>query len=110
MRDPIVCHCKMCRKFHGDAVAYTTAPMEGLNFIKDDGLTWYQSSDIAKRGFCKTCGASMFFFELNRPQTMSITAGCLEEPTGIRSASHIFVGSKGDYYDIHDDLPKYEEE
>ena len=32
--------------------------------------------------------------------------GCLDEPTGIRLANHIFVGEKGDYYEIGDGLPQ----
>jgi hypothetical protein len=39
---------------------------------------------------------------------MSICAGTLDAPTGIREKNHIFVASKGDYYEIAGDLPKYD--
>ena len=32
--------------------------------------------------------------------------GCLDEPTGLELADHIFVSEKGDYYDITDGLPQ----
>jgi hypothetical protein len=32
--------------------------------------------------------------------TISITAGTLDAPTGLTIAKHIYVEDKGDYYDI----------
>jgi hypothetical protein len=32
--------------------------------------------------------------------------GCLDEPTGIRLADHIYVAEKGDYYQIGDGVPQ----
>ncbi len=37
---------------------------------------------------------------------ISVAAGALESPTGLRMARHIFVADKGDYYDIADGLPQ----
>ncbi len=28
-------------------------------------------------------------------------------PTGLRTAAHIFVADRGDYYEITDDLPRF---
>lgn len=36
----------------------------------------------------------------------SIAAGTLDEPTGLRTVAHIFVDSKGDYYQLADELPR----
>ncbi|GAI23773.1 unnamed protein product, partial [marine sediment metagenome] len=30
-----------------------------------------------------------------------------DKPTSLKGEVHIFVGDKGDYYEIGDDLPKY---
>ena len=110
LRDVVNCHCKMCRVFHGDQIGYTTAAMDTFKFTSDKTLKWYHSSDIAKRGFCDTCGASMFFMNNEFPNKMGIAAGCLADPTGLTTTGHIFVGSAGDYYELHDDLPKLQEE
>ena len=34
---------------------------------------------------------------------ISICAGTIDAPTGIREKNHIFVGSKGDYYEVPED-------
>jgi hypothetical protein len=39
---------------------------------------------------------------------MSICVGTLDEPTRLKPSAHIFVGSKGDYYEINDSLPQRE--
>ncbi|GAA0776779.1 GFA family protein [Roseibium denhamense] len=100
-----VCHCGQCRRASGHAWASTHAPYDSLSFTADDGLTWYESSDFAKRGFCKFCGCSLFY-RMNTEDGIGIAAGCLESPTGLKIGKHIFVKDKGDYYDITGDAPQ----
>ena len=35
-----------------------------------------------------------------------VALGCIDAPTGLRLERHIWVGDKGDYYDIADGLPQ----
>ena len=79
-----------------------------LNLIKATSLSWYDSSDKARRGFCSVCGSSMFY-ERKGIDKISVSAGSLEIPTSLDRMRHIYVTSKGDYYDISDDLPQFEE-
>jgi hypothetical protein len=78
-----------------------------VNFIEDQGLEWYVSSDLAKRGFCKRCGSSLFY-RMNDEEGIGISAGCLDLPTGLQIGKHIFVKDKGDYYEIADGAPQIE--
>jgi len=55
------CHCHQCMKTHGNYAAYTSSLEKDIKFIKKRTLKWFRSSKKAKRGFCKKCGASMFF-------------------------------------------------
>jgi hypothetical protein len=96
------CHCSMCRKWHGHVGAYAAIDRADLVFVEERGLKWYRSSPDVRRGFCGECGSSLFFEEHGRPK-MGFCAGSLEEPTGLESKAHIFVASKGDYYEIVDD-------
>jgi len=66
------------------------------------GLKWYQSSEEARRGFCQECGANVFWESLD--DLVSIAAGTIDEPTGLKTLRHIFVADKGDYYEIEDGL------
>ncbi len=100
------CHCSQCRKTHGHFAAYTNADRRCLEMHREDGLTWYASSDIAQRGFCHKCGASLFW-QRKDSATISIAAGCLDGATGLVADRHIFVSDAGDYYHLNDDLPSY---
>ncbi|MCG8492859.1 MAG: GFA family protein [Sneathiellales bacterium] len=106
--DPAViyCHCKQCRVWHGHNAPYTRCKLEDVAFSSDRTLKWFASSDMAKRGFCSECGSSLFWKENDSPY-IGIIGGCLDEPTGLKGESHIFTGSKGDFYSIDDGLPEY---
>jgi hypothetical protein len=105
LRDVVVCHCSRCRRTHGHVGAYTEVASDALRLLEDRGLRWYVA-DGRERGFCRECGASLFW-RVPGDGPVSIAAGTLDEPTGLRTMAHIFVDSKGDYYEIHDDLPRF---
>jgi hypothetical protein len=93
MRDILICHCAQCRRQHGHAAAFTNAPKEKFKFLEDRGLTWYRSSDGAERGFCRECGSNLFWRRVNG-STLSVTPGCLENPTGLTCGAHVFTAWK----------------
>lgn len=105
LRPIIYCHCTMCRRSGGHFDAATACAPEHLRLLSAQPLRWYQSSAIARRGFCSTCGSQVFWEPAHRGH-ISICAGTLDKPTGLKAAEHIFVGDKGDYYEIADGLPQ----
>ena len=106
LRPVIGCHCAQCRKTSGHYVAATSADRDDVTITGD--VAWYVSSDTARRGFCATCGSSLFW---DGPGThLSIMAGTLDGPTGVRLSGHIFAADKGDYYDLNDDVPVAEQD
>ena len=60
-RDVENCHCIQCMKTHGNYAAYTNVQEQNVKFFKKTTLKWFRSSKKAKRGFCRKCGASLFF-------------------------------------------------
>jgi hypothetical protein len=102
------CHCSKCRRWHGHVGAYTAADRDKFRITESRGLKWHEVSPTVKRGFCVECGSSLFFDEAPLPK-MGICAGTFDAPTGLREKAHIYVASKGDYYEIRDDLIKYDE-
>ena len=107
LRDVVHCHCTMCQKLHGAAGAHTKARKVNIRIVKDDGLAWYKTSDVARRGFCRNCGSSLFWEPFEYDAT-GILAGTLDQPTGLKSIGHIFVGEKPDFTELTDDLPKFQ--
>ncbi len=103
MRPVTACHCKQCRRTSGHHVAATAAPRARVAI--EGQVAWYASSPEARRGFCPTCGSNLFW-ERAGADTLSIFAGALDDPTGLRLVGHIFVADKGDYYRVADGLPQ----
>jgi hypothetical protein len=107
LRPGIACHCTQCRKQTGHFLVSSACGREDLHLTNDEGLRWYDSSASARRGFCGRCG-SVLFWEGKGKDSISMSAGSLDSPTGIAIDRHIFVADKGDYYEIEDGLPQFE--
>ncbi len=101
MRDVVWCHCGQCLRWHGHFGGYTASTWPEIALRGADRLAWYQSSDAARRGFCRDCGSNLFW-EGTARNYVSIAAGALDLPTGLVTARHIFIDDKGDYYRIDD--------
>jgi hypothetical protein len=102
LRDVSVCHCVECRRWHGHVGAYTAAPRDALRMVADGGLRWIDSPESdahARRGFCGECGSSLFWDAPDRA-TISIAAGTLDAPTGLKTVEHIYTESASDYYEL----------
>jgi hypothetical protein len=108
LRPSVACHCLQCRKTSGHYVSATQVGPEQLSFIKNETLTWYQSTPEAQRGFCNRCGSSLFWNHVDDKGAVSVMSGTIDGATGIDTSKHIFTAFKGDYYDIADDLPQTE--
>ena len=100
----VFCHCSLCRAFTGHYWASTRAELADITFLSDATLRWYSATDTARRGFCGTCGASLFF-QPTGASHLGIAAGCLDAPTGLSPMKHIFTADAGDYYTIPKDAP-----
>jgi hypothetical protein len=100
LRAVIACHCIQCRKTSGHHVAATQVPADAIT-IHGDTLTWYRSSDEAERGFCCRCGGNLFWRRIGGTH-VSIFAGTIDGPTGVRLESQLYTESAGDYYALPD--------
>ena len=102
---PSACHCSICRKISGHFEASTDIPRKAISIEGAEHVTWYQSSEKVRRGFCRHCGANLFWDPIFRDWT-AISMGAFDTPTGTKLKNHIFVADKGDYYEISDGLPQ----
>ncbi|MDJ0921774.1 MAG: GFA family protein [Henriciella sp.] len=95
-----VCHCGQCRRWHG-------GPALGIKFdggieivAGEENLRWYDSSAWAQRGFCGTCGSTLFYRLRDAPEDLYAQAGSFHLPKGLAIHEHIFVDEQPDYYDF----------
>ncbi|HLH67408.1 MAG TPA: GFA family protein [Solirubrobacteraceae bacterium] len=101
LRDVVLCHCGRCRRTHGHVAAYTACAAADLRLDEDRTLRWYDA-DERSRGFCSVCGSSLFWRAAGR-DTISISAGTLDPPTGLRTVAQIHTADRGDYYELSGD-------
>lgn len=99
LRPVVACHCIQCRKTTGHFMAATSARLDHFMVTGDKGLRWYRSSDTARRGFCATCGSTLFW-QADGKDNVAIAAGSLDGKTGLHTEGHIFCENAGDYYEI----------
>ena len=106
MRPVVGCHCEQCRRTSGHFVASTAARHADFRLVKSETLRWYRSSPEARRGFCGECGGNLFWEPEDR-RHISIMAGTLDRPTGLKLVAHLFAGGADDYYRITDGLTQF---
>jgi len=100
------CHCIQCMKTHGNFAAYTALKDLNVKFINKRTLKWFKSSKKAKRGFCKKCGASIFF-KMNKSDIISISAGVFDKSLKLKTFRNIFTKNRLKYYSLDSDIPKF---
>jgi hypothetical protein len=100
VRPVVVCHCSQCRKSSGYYGAATQALQEDVT-ISDSTLKWFRSSEKAERGFCINCGSNLFWRRF-QSEHISIWAGTIDGPSGLRIEGQLYPESAGDYYDLPD--------
>jgi len=99
------CHCGACQRVSG-------APFLAFVGFRATDLTWtqqpdiWQGSDIAERGFCKTCGSTLSMSYFVNEDRISVALGTLET-TSAQSLppmdAHIFLKDKAPYFVLADD-------
>src|SRR5687768_7379087 len=99
------CHCRMCQKAVGGAFALL-AP------VKKDQMSWtrgapsfFQSSTLAERGFCKSCGTPLSFAYTDS-EWICVTIGSLDDPSRAQPEIHYGVESMVPWLELADDLPR----
>ena len=74
-----VCHCRMCQKAVGGPFA-VICPVQKMAFRVTRGtISYYHSSDVARRGFCSACGTPLLF-EYPDGDDLGVLVGTLGEP------------------------------
>ncbi len=109
------CHCSNCRRSYASLVG-TAAVIERAKIIIEKGeshLTTYATPPEVQRQFCQKCGCSLFYSLDALPDLVFYYPATLDggihpgHPEG--AERHIYVGSKAEWEQFEDDLPKHTE-
>jgi hypothetical protein len=109
---PVVyCHCSQCRRASGTAFAANAdLRLEHVNWIQGrEALCEYEHTPGRFRVFCGRCGSPLYSRSDEHPDRIRIRLGSLDGDPGRRALAHVWVGSKAPWYEIHDELPRFEE-
>lgn len=100
------CHCGMCRRWAGGPALTTVA--RGVVFEKFESLATYRSSKWAERGFCRTCGSSLFYHLLPADQYF-MCVGAFDDAAQFRLTREIFIDHKPQGYEFAGEHPRLTE-
>ncbi len=97
------CHCGMCRSWSGGP--FMAAHAEGkVQFSGEAHISIYQSSQWAQRGFCKVCGANLFYHLLPRPGLPDgeyiMSAGTVKEQQSLTFDNEVFIEHAPGWYEF----------
>jgi hypothetical protein len=91
-------------------MAATACHPRNLVFASDATLAWYSPDDTVQYGFCNRCGSSLFWRAHAIADKICITAGTLDQPTGLRTTRAWWVAEAGDYHDRSPGLEEFDYE
>lgn len=105
------CHCAKCRKATGSAFnSATPVKMERFTLLTgEDKLKSFSSSPGVHRFFCADCGSPLYSGRDGQPELIRLRIGTLDTPIHPEHKTHIFTGSKAEWFELCDDNPKFEE-
>lgn len=107
----IQCHCRECQYISGGYPnAIMIVPADRFRFTRGEPKA-FTRSDLERpvtRLFCETCGTSIGTRTPNRPDSIIIKVGTLDDPSIYRPQAAIFTIDRQPFHRIPDGLPQFE--
>ncbi len=102
-----VCHCRLCQKAIG--AAFNARILFRADDVSMTGpFATYNSSPDLKRGFCPTCGTTVFSAR-DSAGIMAVTTGSLDDPGLFQPTMHFYTASKQAWLHLDDGLEQFED-
>ncbi len=99
------CHCSLCRRAHGAAfVTWIGVAEKQFKLISDTTLCWYGSSSDSERGFCATCGSTLFFRSARWPGEIHVARATIATEIDLAPSVHAYWDSHIDWFDFENPL------
>lgn len=103
------CHCESCRRQTSSAIAtFVGVRTDKLTFTSGTPAV-YHSSPGVDRSFCPKCGAPIAFAcQKAFPGETHLYLGTLDDPGAFVAASHVHTGEQLHWFEVMDELPRFE--
>jgi hypothetical protein len=102
------CHCSRCRRAHGAAfVTWVGLDADGVA-VRDprSRLSWHRAEGGGERGFCSSCGSTLFFRSPSWPGELHVVLANFNDPVDKAPQAHVYYDTHVDWVRVADDLPK----
>jgi hypothetical protein len=104
------CHCHSCRKHTGAPVVTLAGYLKEQVRFSGAERSLYESSPGALRAYCASCGSPLTWEgdggDLG--PIIELHLSTFDEPEGLVPTAHAFYPERLPWFDIADDLPRYE--
>ena len=106
------CHCENCRRARSAAYASNLfVPMKQFHWTRgEQQVVSYRlpGTPSFATAFCRRCGSDLPRVTKGEAVVV-VPAGTLDGDPGVRPEAHICVAEKAPWFEITDNLPRYEE-
>lgn len=99
-----VCHCRMCQRWSGGV--FMSVPAGDLAVEDETQLGSYDSSDWAKRQFCRNCGTSLFWRLRDNDAHVAVAFQSLDDTSSFTFVEEIFIDEKPPLYAFAGERPR----
>ena len=100
-----LCHCRMCQRASGNvSLAMVNVARDKVDWSREPD--WYESSAIADRPFCSSCGTALGFRYKEDTDKMDLTVAAFDDPSPFRPTSHFGAESIHEAWLDTADLPR----
>jgi hypothetical protein len=93
-----ICHCRECRRQSGSAFGMSLMMRRaGLRVTAGEPRFWTRDADSGRRvrcAFCPDCGSRLWHEGEATPRSVTIKAGCLDDPVDAAGAIRIWTSRR----------------
>jgi hypothetical protein len=103
------CHCRHCQLAVGALLTVSVIYKKtAVRFLGDEPKK-YKTSEIAERGFCGTCGTSIYntHYAPVEADYYAIRLAAMDNPADFPPRWHFGIENQMPWLDINDDLPRF---
>lgn len=99
------CHCRMCQKVSGAPCSVGVYFTNQAFLISSGQPSFYRSSNVAERGFCRNCGSQLLYRPIGS-ETIVGNVGSLDRPEDTPPTYHTGVEGEISWLLLDDALPR----